>query len=168
MPLKGRVLHVGSGGADLPEWCGKCDEVKLDINANSNPDIVADMRDMGEIGKFDIIFSCHVIEHFYEHDLPKVFSEFRRVLNKDGIVIMFVPDLEGIKATSEVVYTSVFGVPVTGLMMIYGMPSEDSLYMAHHTGFTKDRLEALLREEGFTDISVTKSPFNLMGVGRKI
>src|SRR3989337_2973506 len=127
MPLKGSVLHVGSGGADLPEWCGKCDEVKLDINPDCGADIVADIRDMGEIGKFDIIFSCHVIEHFYEHDLPKVFSEFRRVLNKDGVVIIFVPDLEGIQATEEVIYTSIFGVPVTGLMMIYGMPSKDAI-----------------------------------------
>ena len=167
MPLKGRVLHVGSGGAELPEWFGKCDEVKLDINPDSNPDIVADIRDMGEIGKFDIIFSSHVIEHFYEHDLPKVFSEFRRVLNKGGAVIINVPDLEDVKATDEVIYTSVFGVPVTGLMMIYGMPSEHAIYMAHHTGFNKDKLERLLHVEGFVDISVIRLPFNLIGVGRK-
>jgi SAM-dependent methyltransferase len=168
MALKGRILHVGSGGADLPEWCGKCDEVKLDINPRSNPDIVADILDMGEIGKFDIIFSAHVIEHFYEHDLPQVFSEFRRVLNDDGVVIICVPDLTDVRPTEEVIYTSYFGVPVTGLMMIYGMPSKEAPYMAHHTGFNPDRLERLLIAEGFKDISVVSPmPYNLMGVGRK-
>jgi len=169
MALKGKVLHVGSGGTSLPEWCGKCDEVRLDIDPGCNPDIVGDIRNLGEIGKFDVILSSHVIEHLYEHELAQVFSEFQRVLNDDGVMIMFVPDLEGIKATDEIVYISYFGTPVTGLDMIYGMTDaiKDMPFMAHHTGFTKDRLEKVLSAAGFVDVSVTRHPYNLMGVGRK-
>ena len=169
MALKGKVLHVGSGGADLPEWCGKCDETRLDIDPSCSPDIVGDIRDLGEIGKFDVILSSHVMEHLYEHELTKVFSEFQRVLNDDGVMIMLVPDLEGIKATDEVVYVSYFGTPVTGLDMVYGMTDaiKEMPFMAHHTGFTQARLEKLLIDAGFVDVTVIRHPFNLMGVGRK-
>jgi len=171
MRLKGRVLHVGSGGADLPEWCGECDVTSLDIDKSCNPDIVADIMDMGDIGEFDIVFSSHVVEHFYEHQLKKVFDEFKRVLKDGGTVIMFVPNIEDVHATDEVLYTSYFGVPITGMDMIYGMSSiiENAPYMAHHTGFTKDRLEKKLTEAGFNDVDVTStmSAYNLMGVGKK-
>jgi len=165
--LKGKVLHVGSGGADLPEWCGKCDEVKLDIDPRCNPDILADIMDMGEIGKYDVVFSSHVIEHFYEFQLEKVFSEFRRVLNDDGYVIVVVPDLEGVEATEEVLYISYFGVPITGLDMIYGIPSEENLYMAHHTGFTAPKLEKCLINNGFKEIVIKPIYRSIIGIAKK-
>lgn len=170
MPLKGKVLHAGSGGTDLPDWCGDCDVTSLDIDPDCNPDIVADILDMGDIGEFDVVLSSHVVEHFYEHQLPKVFSEFKRVLKDKGTVVMFVPNLEGIEATDEVLYTSIKGVPITGLDMIYGMAGiiEEIPFMAHHTGFTKDRLERKLKEAGFVDVKVNNimGGYNLMGVGR--
>jgi SAM-dependent methyltransferase len=165
--LKGRILHVGSGGSDLPEWCGKCDEVKLDIDPRCNPDILADIMDMGEIGKFDVVFSSHVVEHFYEFQLAKVFSEFKRVLNDDGVIVVIVPDLEGVEATDEVLYLSYGNYPITGLDMIYGIPTEDNLYMGHHTGFTSPRLEKCLIDNGFKDVEIKPLFRSIMGVGRK-
>ena len=164
--LKGRVLHVGSGGGDLPEWCGKCDVVSLDIDPKVNPDIVADMLDMGEIGTFDIILTSHVLEHLYDYQIPKALSEFRRVLNNKGTIITCVPDLEGIEANDEILYRSMGGVNVTGMHMIYGMIELLDImpHMAHHTGFTKERLEKLFEKEGFKNIVVNRVPFNLIGV----
>ena len=168
MAFKGKVLHVGCGTNNLPEWCGDCDEVRFDINPEVLPDIVGNILDMGEIGQFDIVFSVHVIEHLYPHEVQKALSEFKRVLKPDGVVICFVPDLEDVEATDDVLYQSPCG-PITGLDMIYGKDNlvKDSLYMAHHTGFTQKRLEKELLKAGFKEVSVLRvSTFNLMGSGK--
>jgi hypothetical protein len=169
MAFKGKVLHVGSGTCGLPDWVGECEEVRFDINPDVNPDIIGDILDMGEIGKYSVVFSVHVLEHLYHDEVQKALSEFMRVLEDDGAVIIFVPDLEDIRATDDLIYNSEAG-PVTGLDMIYGMAKlvKDSRYMAHHTGFTKASLEKELIKAGFSNVSVQRvSTFNLFGVGTK-
>lgn len=164
----GTILHVGSGHAALPAWCDGLAEVRLDIDPNCKPDIVADMLDLGEIGPFDVLYCSHALEHLYPHDVPTALAEFRRVLNPGGALIVFVPDLEGVSATDEVVYESPCG-PITGLDMIYGKASylADAPYMAHHTGFVSSTLAKTLDAAGFHGVTVLRIPeFNLMGSGR--
>lgn len=164
------VLHVGCGGAPIPEWLGHYEEVRLDIDARHNPDILASMTDLGDIGSFDVVYCSHSLEHLYPHEGRRALREFNRVLGKNGRVVVIVPDLEGVKATEDVVYQSPSG-PITGLDMIYGARwlIESMPHMAHHNGFTKPTIEAELRLAGFEGVaSIRDGNHNLVCIGVKL
>jgi SAM-dependent methyltransferase len=150
------------------DWLPPGGEItRLDIDPSCNPDIVANMLDMGEIGQYDVVFSSHSLEHLYPHEVAQAMSEFYRVLVPGGHVVVVVPDLEDVRPTEDVLFES-FAGPITGLDIIYGHRASipDAPFMAHHTGFTQHTLREALSQ--FTLI-VTKrlSEYNLMAVGQK-
>lgn len=148
--MKKSLLHIGCGGDALPHWLGEFQEVRLDIDEAHRPDIVADMVSLGDIGSYDAIFCSHALEHLPPHDVAKALREFYRVLNAQGVAILFVPDLEGVQATDEPLFDSPAG-PICGLDLIYGFRPmlEEKPYMAHKTGFTAKTLRASLERSGF-------------------
>lgn len=163
----GAILHVGCGREPLPAWLSHYDEVRLDIDPGCEPDIVAGMTSLGDIGPFDAVYSSHALEHLYPYDVPVALAEFKRVLRTGGALLLFVPDLEGIEATEAVAYDSPSG-PITGLDMIYGRLTylKEAPHMAHHTGFTRETLGQALAGAGFQRVSVLQIPeHNLMGGG---
>ncbi|UOF78808.1 methyltransferase domain [Caudoviricetes sp.] len=165
----GSLLHVGCGSDPLPEWLGKYKEVRLDIDQSCNPDIVADMLNLGEIGKFDVVFSQHNLEHIHQHEVQTALKEFHRVLNDNGALIVFVPDCENVKPTEEILFDSPAG-GISGLDLLYGYRKvlKEKPYMAHKNAFTKDSLHAALSEAGFNNIKIQQlHPYNMMGVGTK-
>lgn len=167
--IKGKLLHPGCGGEKLPFWLAETEETRLDIDARVNPDIVASIVDMGDIGTYDYVYTAHTLEHLYEHEVPAALSEFMRVLNIGGAAIIFVPDLEGVSPTDEVLYESPGG-PICGRDLFYG-PTRyvaNNPYYAHHTGFVKETLAKALSSAGFSDVTVQRvGDHNLMGVGKK-
>ena len=163
-----RILHAGCGGEHLPDWLAG-EEIRLDIDPVTAPDIVASMTDMGEIGQFDAVYCSHALEHLYPYDVPLALAEFLRVLHRGGVAIIMVPDLEAVAPTEEILYESPVG-PIAGLDLFYGcrIRLRDKPYMAHHTGFTADTLGAALAANGFRDHKTVRlSGWNLMGVGLK-
>lgn len=164
----GSLLHVGCGNDPLPAWALGYEETRLDIDANCNPDVVASMTDMGEIGQFDLVFCSHALEHLYPHEVAVALGEFRRVLKPDGGAVVFVPDLEGVSATEDVLFEAPCG-PITGLDLIYGYRRvlADMPHMAHHTGFTRETLTQVLADAGFAAVEVRRmEAHNLMGAAR--
>ena len=164
-----RLLNVGGGTSALPEQFSEYQVVRLDIAPETEPDIVASMCDMGGIGPFDVVWCCHALEHIYPHEVPVALSEFLRVLKPGGHAIIFVPDLEGVKADESPLYVDPTG-PVTGLDLIYGhrVAMRDNPYMAHHTGFVSVTLTQALLEAGFAQAESSRQPlFNLLGIGIK-
>ena len=167
--IEGRLLHPGCGGEVLPFWLSGCQEVRLDIDPRVNPDIVASITDMGEIGTFDFVYTAHTLEHLYQHEVPIALAEFKRVLNPGGAVMIFVPDLEGVEPNYDVLYESPGG-PICGIDLFYGPARyvEQNMYYAHHTGFIQRTLEKVLTEAGFESVTVKRvGDHNLMGVGKK-
>lgn len=168
--MKKRLLNVGSGGSTaLPEMFADFEHVRLDIEPECNPDILAPMTDMGDIGRFDVVLCSHALEHLYPHDVPVALGEFWRVLKMQGHCLIFVPDLEGVQANEVVLYHDQSG-PITGLDLIYGhrrhMPTQP--HMAHHYGFTRATLTEALLQAGFAKAECSRNPgYNLMGVGIK-
>lgn len=163
------VLHVGCGYQPLPAWMDGFTETRLDIDPRCEPDVVASMTDLGDIGPFDYVYSSHSLEHLAPHDVATALGEFRRVLSVGGAALVVVPDLEDIRPTEDVVYQSEAG-PITGLDMFYGLRSvlADMPHMAHQTGFVKATLEAAFERAGFDAHIVTRSAdLNLTGVARK-
>jgi protein O-GlcNAc transferase len=99
MSLK-TVLHVGPGcrnsDSKLPEayhvdeWL----EIRLDIDATNEPDILGSMLDMSAVvsASVDAIYSARNIEHVFAHEVQHVLAEFFRVLKPSGFVLITCPD----------------------------------------------------------------------------
>jgi len=161
------VLHVGPGSSPLPPWIETEQETRFDIDARNEPDIVGDMCAMGEIGQYDVVVACHVLEHVTLPQARKALSEFKRVLAPKGLAIIVVPDLEDVRPTSEILYESELG-PVSGLDMFYGMQSAIAEYphMAHKYGYVSATLHRELTQAGFTGVTTSRDDgWNLVGFG---
>jgi SAM-dependent methyltransferase len=159
------VLSVGAGG-DLGEYWKGYTVVRLDIDPDTKPDVVASMTAMGDIGPFDVVYCCHALEHLYPHDVPRAMSEFYRVLKPKGHAVILVPDLEGVAPTDD----DLPGLPgISGLHLFYGDASqiETNPYMAHHSGFIASTLCKCLEAAGFVTTTQRLEQFNLMGIGIK-
>lgn len=163
------LLHIGCGSDQLPTWLGMFDETRLDINPANNPDIVRDMRDLTGLSGYDAIYCSHALEHLSPHEVVPALVGFHAALNPDGVAIVFVPDLEGVSATDEVLFVSPAG-PICGLDLIYGYRPAlaGNPYMAHKTGFTAETLDQAMIEAGFRKVKVDRlSDYAMMGAGVK-
>jgi len=159
-----RFLHVGCGqnrkdrttaGFNTPDW----EEVRLDIDPDLKPDIVATMTDMSAVptGAFDALYSSHNIEHLYPHEVPIALKEFVRVLGPEGFCVITCPDLQSVAALIaedkliEPAYSSPAG-PISPLDILYGHRASIAAgkhYMAHRCGFTQRVLAGTLEGAGF-------------------
>lgn len=167
-PEPRRILHVGCGGDPLPAWLTG-DEIRLDIDPAVGPDIVASMTALGDIGGFDVVYCCHALEHLYPHEVATALGEFLRVLKPGGFAVVFVPDLEDVQPTDDILYVSPAG-PIRGLDLYYGFrPLLAAMpHMAHHTGFVSASLHAAFTAAGFAPVEVKRLPcFNLMAAGAR-
>ena len=158
-----KFLHVGCGPLDKSHCYGfegdKWSEIRLDIDKNVNPDIVGSLTDMNQVqtASVDAIYSSHNIEHIFPHEIPIALSEFYRVLNDDGIVVITCPDIQGVgEALSEdkvldPLYDSTMG-GVTAFDILYGhrdTTKDGNIFMAHKSGFTYSMLDRVFFEAGF-------------------
>lgn len=164
----GTVLHVGCGGERITDGpLSRYAETRLDIDPNMAPDIVASMTDMGDIGPFDMVYSSHSLEHLTAADVDLALAEFLRVLKPGGGVLIFVPDVEGVEPTDDVLYEAPCG-PITGRNLIFGLEIPSQPYMRHLTGFVRDTLEQALTKAGFSDVFVKRIDcHNLIAAARK-
>ena len=167
--LAGRVLHVGCGNSKLDSWFDNYEEVRLDISDDHDPDIVASMVDMGDIGTYDAISCNHSLEHLHPSDVDRALREFVRVLKPGGIAFVYVPDLEGVLPNDDIMYMSAAG-PITGHDMYYGYAPYVSTneHMAHKSGFTKERLLKVMEKVGFRKVITDRIFYmQIVGVGVK-
>lgn len=158
------VLHVGCGRASPHKLHsffrgGQWREIRVDIDRQVLPDIVADISDLSAFrdGCVDAIWSSHSLEHIHDHQVPVALREFRRILKDDGLILVTMPDLESVAQlivdgkAEDVAYQSPAG-PITALDMVFGHRrsiENGNPFMAHKTGFTQHRLRRLLTEAGF-------------------
>lgn len=178
------VLHVGCGSPNPmtlhhafqgDEW----HEVRLDIDPNVKPDIIASITDMPEVGtgQFDALYSSHNVEHLYPHEVSVALTEFARVLTPEGFALITCPDLQSIGALivddqlDDTAYTSPAG-PISALDMLYGLRpalASGMHFMAHRTGFTGKTLGNALIVNGFSQAIVERDEarFALWAIGFK-
>lgn len=167
------LLHVGCGvkrkdqttrGFAKPEWL----EIRLDIDPNVKPDIVASMLDMKNVASssVDAVFSSHSLEHLYAHEVPSALKEFFRVLKPDGFAVITVPDVQTVAELVaqgkllEPCYMSPAG-PISPMDILWGhRPSlaRGNYYTAHKVGFTAQSLTQALLEAGFAVVGTKRRP----------
>jgi SAM-dependent methyltransferase len=171
-------LHVGCGKSTKEDVKGFSDwnEIRYDIDKNVKPDVVGSITDLSVIGdsSVDAVFSSHNIEHIYAHEVIGVLSEFRRVLNDDGFLLITCPDLQ--KACELVIEQGLLSVaydspsgPISPIDMIYGYRPfvEHNDYMLHKCGFTDQSLASCFYESGFAQIHGGRHGFDLWFIAFK-
>ncbi len=171
-----QVLNAGSGSRSARQVNGLFRgsgwrEVRIDVDARTQPDVVGSITDMADFAdaSFDAIWSSHVLEHLYGHQVPEALAEFQRVLHADGFAVISSPDLEAVagalldRGVDHVIYVSPAG-PITPLDVLYGHRASierGQHSMAHRTGFTCDMLGELVLEAGFNEVVATRRGYDL-------
>lgn len=181
---KKQLLNVGCGPlgrshsfTGFEDW----QEIRLDIDASVQPDVIGTMTDMSAVpsSSIDAIVSSHNIEHLYPHEVPLALAEFVRVLKPDGLVLITCPDLQSVCAQvakgtlASPLYESPAG-PISALDILYGhrgAMAAGNLYMAHRCGFTQKVLSGTLQSCGFKSVATMargRAPFfDLFAVASK-
>lgn len=166
------VLHVGCGPLDprgVPHPAfrqGAWIEVRLDINPDVVPDILASITDMSPVpsARYDAVYSAHNIEHLYSHEVVPALMEFHRVLAPGGFVVIRTPDLQTVAEFAarglleETLYESPAG-PIAALDIFFGhraSVAQGNFFMAHKTGFTAKTLAEKLQAAGFAQVEVRR------------
>jgi SAM-dependent methyltransferase len=169
-----QLLHAGCGpkGSELPPDLRSYHEVRLDADAGVNPDILASIVAMPAVPteSFDAVYCSHTLEHLFPHEVALALKEFHRVLKEDGLLLVYVPDLQSVGAmlaqdkADEPIYLSAIG-PVTPLDMIYGHRASvaaGQVLMAHKTGFTASVMRRALALAGFPNPEIRRDRIHLM------
>ncbi len=176
------ILHVGCGRYNphkLPEPFRTANwrEVRLDLDPDVAPDIIASITDMAAVPSqsVDALWSAQNLEHLFAHEVPVALKEFYRVLKPGGFAIVNVPDLQDISQyivddqLEEPAYQSADG-PISPIDVLFGHRppiAKGNHFMAHKTGFTAKSLRKKLEEAGFAEVDVNKTRFNLWAIGYK-
>jgi SAM-dependent methyltransferase len=161
-----RCVLIAGCGAEGLQWKEQgWSVVRLDIDPRTEPDILGDMTNLGDIGPFDAVACNNALEHLYPHEVGEALREFYRVLKPGGHVVIQVPDLQDVQPTEDIIPE----IGMSGLHLMYGDPAllEHQPHMAHHCGFVAETLTRVLREASF-DTTVKRLPCHqLMGIGAK-
>lgn len=132
-----------------------------DIEPYEGINLVCDIRDLDKYigeGECEIIRACHVIEHFEHKEITPLFKMFHRLLKKDGLFGVIVPNFlyhAGLAALGEETQA-----------IIYAFGEQKDAYDFHKTAFTPKILRAKLQEAGFSIEEFTESA-SLGAVGKK-
>ncbi|HEY1725446.1 MAG TPA: methyltransferase domain-containing protein [Steroidobacteraceae bacterium] len=182
--LRERVLlNVGCGprhASTLPRYFDDWRQVRVDVDAAVQPDVVADLTDLSPIpdGSADAVWAAHCIEHLYAHQVRVALAEFRRVLRSDGFVCIIVPDLQIVAQhvaadrLHETLYDSPAG-PVTPHDILFGLGAAIATgrtSMAHRCGFTPGMLQRSFSELPYGEVLLRRRAveFELAAVARAI
>lgn len=85
-------LHLGCGYKHLPGF------QNVDANPEVNPDIVDNILilEKFENNSVDLIYVCHVFEHFSYDESATALRRWSEILKRDGILRLSVPDMEAL------------------------------------------------------------------------
>lgn len=134
-------LHIGCKGEKIDGF------KRLDIVQHGDVDFVRNANDLScfEDGSIDEIYASHILEHFYKPDVPKVLSEWHRVLKQNGFLWISVPDFDAIV---NMYLSSGRRLDTWTTHLINGDQLEP--YSFHYNVFTYQTLSGLLSQAGFS------------------
>jgi len=152
---EGRLLDYGAGKGRLLEHLYKMNRFKslsgidlYDKSANIPASIDWKMQDLNGVtsyssDSFDVIVSAEVIEHL---ENPRAIArEWNRILAPNGLLIFSTPNNESIRSILSLLFKGHY---------IYFL---DSSYPAHITSILEMDAKRIVKEAGFSDISIRYS-----------
>lgn len=135
-------LHLGCGKRHIPGF------VHIDAVDYPHVDHVATIDNLSFISdnSVDLVYNCHVLEHFKRRDVGRVLKEWHRVLKPSGVLRISVPDFASLCEVYqrhgqklELVIGALFG-------------RQDYLYNIHYNVFDYPTLYRILEEVGFHQV----------------
>ena len=134
-------LDIGAGGLGVSSGTEQKGDINFDIYPYSGIDVVGDARYLPfKDESFDEISSWHLLEHFWEDEIPTVLQEWIRVLKYNGIFEIKVPNIKSVPIFVN------FYLDLMGLGLIYGDKTGQRLEMLHKICFSSHSLEKYLRD----------------------
>ena len=134
-------LHLGCGNKKLEGF------INIDIREDVNPDAIDDIANLNTYtqNSIDLIYVCHVLEHFGRHEYLDVLKKWYSILKLGGTLRLSVPDLEAVFLKYKE------GVSLRSLMgFLYGGQTYPENY--HYIGFDFKTLQEDLESVGFKAI----------------
>lgn len=93
---------------------------------------------------FTSVFSSHVLEHLFPHQIPAILAEIKRVLVPGGVVRVVVPDLD--------LYVKRYDPENPEEMLAAIFEHQNGLKNRHQWMYTKESLVHLLQKNGFSNV----------------
>lgn len=92
-----KKLHLGCADKIIPGF------VNVDVRDLPGVDVVADARKLTsfENGSIDLIYACHILEHFPRPQTFSTLLEWNRVLKPGGVLRIAVPDWDATVAAYQ-------------------------------------------------------------------
>ena len=137
-------LHLGSGSRYLQGY------THIDISEHEHIDINTSVDKLNSLkdASVDEIYASHVLEYFDRNEVNAVLLEWKRVLKKNGILRLAVPNFEALisvyQKTDEI--EKILG-PLYGK---WNVSNGDYIY--HKTVYDDKSLTSLLQQLGFREI----------------
>jgi predicted SAM-dependent methyltransferase len=132
-------LNLGCGDDIIAGW------INCDLH-NGRAEIQCDVRKLPfEDNTAEMILASHLLEHFDFKESFGILTEWKRVLQHNGLLIIEVPNLTE--------YCKLYLNPdknLEALVGIYGYPWQDG--HAHKFGYSPDQLRWTLQACGFRNI----------------
>ncbi len=139
------MLNIACGGRYHKDW------INIDFHAESNH--VTKVNILGGLplsdNSMDVVYSSHFLEHLSQDQANFVLKESYRILNKDGIIRIVVPDLEDV---------------CKEYLRVLGLVSQNKKYEEEYQWITVELLDQLVRVNGggkmgeiFSHIASTKN-----------
>ena len=134
-------LHIGCGERYIPGF------IHVDIRKLSHVDYItsADKLDMFENDSVDLIYACHILDHFGRNEIENVLKEWYRILKPSSVLRIAVSDFEKI---AEVYLTTKDLEPLLGLLL----GRQNYVGNAHGTAFDYSYLSKMLEKAGFKNV----------------
>lgn len=134
-------LSLGSGKVNLGEDWTHIDATSYEHVEYSN---IIDLSKFAD-NSVEIIYASHVLEYFDRQEVIGILKEWKRVLKKDGILRLAVPDFESM---SELYYLR--KVPLFNFLgPLYGKMESGGRTVYHKTCYDFASLGELLKFIGF-------------------
>jgi predicted SAM-dependent methyltransferase len=139
-----KKLHLGCGVKQIPGW------FHVDALEMPHIDHVGRVDELGFISDntVELIYACHVLEHFGRNTYKQALTEWHRVLAPGGRLRLAVPDFDAVAT----LYKS--GLLPRGIEDVRGLicGGQRDQYDFHSMIFDEASLSDALREVGFSTI----------------